>query len=325
MATRIPTTTFCSRKSTSSPAKSIPSCSHSSPCLRWSPCWARPQCQSTTAAPLALIAFAAIKASGAAVVDWHCGLAQQGLQRRHGELREHDGIDFAGELVDFLEQNVVVGILVALLNGRKGFGAHDGCDIDRQSFFSRDNAQQTFRRRYGGGQRRQQSYAAALCNGKLHHRAIDLHDRDIDHGARQLGGIVEGGAGQKNQLHARLLQVVRVLRELEVVVLRNYADACGNIVALNGVIAEVHYLDVGNIALEKWLHGANGEMNRMNDADCLCLLFHILISYVVIKFQAATKRAALDLKSIGPTTRIVSRMTQNPIRCRTLTHANTGP
>jgi hypothetical protein len=61
-------------------------------------------------------------------------------------------------------------------------------------------------------------------------------------------------------------------------VLGDGSDFCREIIALNGVIAKMHYVDIGDVALKEWLHGADGQIDRMNDADSFFLIVQFLIS-----------------------------------------------
>ena len=133
------------------------------------------------------------------------------------------------------------------------------------------NAKQTFGRRHGGGESRQQADAAALAYGGLHHRAIDLHDRDVDHRTRQFRGVVERRAGQQDHVGAGFLEVVRILRELEVVRLRDDSHAGANVIPLNGVVAQVHDFDVRDEAFQKRLHRADREIHGVDDAQSLSI------------------------------------------------------
>jgi hypothetical protein len=45
----------------------------------------------------------------------------------------------------------------------------------------------------------------------------------------------------------------------------------------------MNHFNVRNITIEEWLHGANGQIDRVNNADSLGLLFHLLVSF----FRAA--------------------------------------
>src|ERR1019366_6542988 len=90
---------------------------------------------------------------------------------------------------------------------------------------------------------------------------------DVDHRAAQLGRVVERGAGQQDHVRPRFLEVVRVLGELEVVALGNHPDSRADIVALNGVVAEMHHRDFRNVLLDEGFDGADGEVDGVYDAE----------------------------------------------------------
>ena len=60
---------------------------------------------------------------------------------------------------------------------------------------------------------------------------------------------------------------MRVLGELVIVALGNHADSRADVVALNGVVAEVHHRDLRNVLLDEGFDGADGEVDGVYDAE----------------------------------------------------------
>jgi hypothetical protein len=105
--------------------------------------------------------------------------------------------------------------------------------------------QHTLGRGHRGGKRAQQADARALLHGQIHHGAVDIQNRGVDHRARQLRRPVERVTPQHNQIHARFLKKMAVRRKLEEVDFRYRTHGRLQIIALYRIVSEVHDLHLG--------------------------------------------------------------------------------
>ena len=60
-----------------------------------------------------------------------------------------------------------------------------------------------------------------------------------------------------------------ILGKFKIIYLRYHACACLNVISLNRIITEVHNLHLGDKLLNIGLHSLDGDMGRMDNAQCL--------------------------------------------------------
>ncbi len=96
---------------------------------------------------------------------------------------------------------------------------------------------------------------------------------------------------------------MRILGELEVIDLGDDSHARADIIPLNGVVAQMHNLDIGNVFLDERLHRADSQIDCVDDAQ------RLLFAHVPYAPSNLTRGTAAS----GATFRTVSRMMQNAI------------